>query len=310
MGEGLIIRGGNAVNSDLTATPTDVLTGGKFYGAGSDEIQTGSIEDNGTITHKLPVNSTYTIPAGYHQNGEVYQDIQIIDGNVTVSPTAQGTSAGLKGKFFNSDVIVSGIENLIPENIKAGAFVGTVEGTWQGFVNGDPLQPYWYGLFAPGQTGRLIYNRNPTGSDLTEVSWSNDDPETGGKNLSFRSLGYSGHVTSRNYPAIRFENPIEMDGVTSITVEYILPDHSAGDYTWLILGENPVNQITNDNSWDIDPAIGAHEIHLIPYKNTYGTHTFSISNAHLYHYVYFGIGVAQGSTQGRFMFIRSIKLNK
>lgn len=310
MGEGFIIRGGNADLSDLTALPSDVVENQKFYGAGSEEIQDGAVKNNGSIKYKLPINATYTIPGGYHEQGEVYQDTQIVTGDIIINPQQGGSAAGIKDKFFNSDVIINGIENLVPENIKAGIFIGTVEGKWQGFVNGDPLQPYWYGLFAPGQTGRGILNRNSSGSNYPDhrYNWSQPDSETEGEYIWFRSMPDS---SARSYPAITFDVPIEMEGVKSVTICYSLPDHSANSYTWLILGEKAVNQITNDNSWTISPNMGANESFALPGTNElWSTLTFNISRAALYRYIYVGIGVAQSSSQGRFMRIRYIKLNK
>ncbi|SET70886.1 hypothetical protein SAMN05443270_1058 [Lacrimispora sphenoides] len=314
MGEGFIMRGGNADLSDLTALPSDVVENQKFYGVGSEEVQDGAVKNNGSIKYKLPINATYTIPAGYHDQGEVYQDTQIITGDIIINPQEGGSAAGIKDKFFNSDVVVNGVENLLPENIKAGVFIGTIEGTWSGFVNGDPLQPYWYGLFAPGQTGRMIANRNtPVGDyQLTYVNWSKDDTETGGEYIWFRSDSTAATSGSaRNYPAITFKVPIEMAGVKSVTICYKLPSHSANSYTWLVFGEKEVDQITNDNSWTISPNVGAYEKFVLPATgDVFGTQTFSLINAASYHYIYVGIGVAQSNSQGRFMMIRYIKLNK
>lgn len=309
MSDGFIIRGGGADTSELTALPSDVAENQKFYGSGSDDVQNGILKVNGIVRHKLPVNGAYTIPAGIHEQGEVYQDIQTVTGNIIIDPAQGGSAAGIKDKFFNSNVIVNGVENLLPENIKAGVFIGTIEGTWRGFVNGDPLQPYWYGIFAPGQTGRGIVNRNSSGSSYPDLryTWSQPDSETEGEYIWFRSMPDS----TGGYPAITFDVPIEMEGVKSVTICYRLPDDSANSYTWLILGQNSVNQITNNNSWTISSNIGSYEVFVLPGSNDlWVTRTFTVNNAAAYRYIYVGIGVANSSSQGRAMRIRYIKLNK
>ncbi|WP_143322573.1 hypothetical protein [Clostridium sp. HBUAS56010] len=314
MGDGFIIHGGGTDTSELTAEPSDVAESQKFYGAGSDDISEGVLKDNGSIRYKLPVNTTYTIPAGFHGQGEVYQDTQTVEGDIIINPTPGGSSSGIKDKFFKSNVIINGIENLVPENIKKGIFIGEIAGEWEGYVNGELLQPYWYGIFAPGQTGRLIDNRNPaTGSSISfpSVTWYADDPETGGKVILFSSPPKSSAGNGNVYPAIRTETPVEMEGVRSVTICYSLPNHSANEYTWIVLAENSSYQVTKDNSWTISPELGAHENFSLPATgNAYGTQTFILNNAAAYHYIYIGIGVAPTTSQGRFMRVRYIKLNK
>lgn len=77
---------GSIVPSTLTATRDDVLSGKTFGGAGSDEMQTGSMENNGTRYATLtPSAPTYSIPRGYHDGGG---KVSILTETKSVTPTA------------------------------------------------------------------------------------------------------------------------------------------------------------------------------------------------------------------------------
>lgn len=97
MAEALLLKsgGGGGVDCDAaTVRPEDVLSGKTFGGKDNDELQTGTMVNNGAKTASLNCGGSYTIPAGYH-NGS---------GKVTANSLASQTSANaaagdiIKGK--------------------------------------------------------------------------------------------------------------------------------------------------------------------------------------------------------------------
>ena len=85
MAECLLLKaGGGGVDCDAaTAMKSDVLAGKTFGGKDSDELQGGSMPNQGAKTATLAAGGSYTIPAGYH-NGS---------GKVTANSLASQTSA-------------------------------------------------------------------------------------------------------------------------------------------------------------------------------------------------------------------------
>ena len=96
MAECLLLKaGGGGVDCDAaTAMKSDVLAGKTFGGKDSDDLQTGTMVNNGARTASLNCGGSYTIPAGYH-NGS---------GKIIANSLASQTSANaaawdiIKGK--------------------------------------------------------------------------------------------------------------------------------------------------------------------------------------------------------------------
>lgn len=316
MGECLIKRTGGIIDvSGLTATPGDVADGETFLGHGSDSEQTGTMKSNGKISKILAANETYTIPSGYVDSGStVTQNIER-QGAVTIDPTVAGQTIAVGGKYMTGKLTVNGVDNLFPENIKNGVAIGTVQGTWQGYVNNDPLTPYWYGVFAPGQTGTLITNRSPNSGTLGSqgIDWNSGNANPDGEFIFMYSSATS---DNSRYPALRFNIPIEMEGVKSVSIMYALPSHSANSYTWIVLAEKQVSNVTGGSTWNLSESnLGAYQSFVLPATfnsgdRVWSTKTFALSNAARYKYIYVGIGVAASSSQGRNIAVKYIKLNK
>lgn len=306
MAECLIEKSGGAVDVDgLTATPGDVLSGETFYGAGIDDIQAGMIVDHKQRRQKIGINESYALPAGaYLPGGYVYQEIQT-QGTTEVTPVASGSSAGVYNKYMTGNVIVKGIENLKPENIRMGAVVGDISGTWQGYVNNSPLTPYWYGIFYPGQSGTIVRSVSvPEASvDWYYQSQSSDHP-----------FIYITSIKQGITPAIGFTNSITLDGVRSVTVGYALNDRSADERTRIMLTENYSDTLFN-NSWQsIDSSLGYYEMYTL--SSTGATDlgvfkevTFQISNPTRLHFVYFTIGVTSSSTYKPTLAVHYVRFN-
>lgn len=111
MAECLLLKaGGGGVDCDAaTAMKSDVLAGKTFGGKDNDELQTGTMVNNGAKTASLNCGGSYTIPAGYH-NGS---------GKVTANSLASQTSANaaagdiIKGKtsWVNGSKVTGTLED-------------------------------------------------------------------------------------------------------------------------------------------------------------------------------------------------------
>ena len=64
MGNCLIVRKGS--QPEGTATASDVLSGVTFQSANSDELQTGTMTNNGAVVANVYAGDDYYIPKGYH----------------------------------------------------------------------------------------------------------------------------------------------------------------------------------------------------------------------------------------------------
>lgn len=134
MAECIVLKGGNGADLDVvTAGKPDVLAG-KVIVDKDGEPLTGTMSDRGAISTSLGINSTYTIPEGYHNGlGKVTQTIATMGGQ-TVNPTASQQIVSTNGKYLTGNVTVNGVSNLTAANIKKGVNVGGTTGTFEGYV--------------------------------------------------------------------------------------------------------------------------------------------------------------------------------
>lgn len=308
----LLLRktGGSTVDlGQLTAVPGDVAQNAKFYGAGSDDVQSGSLSA-GWFEKELEANGSFTRPAGIvSKDSCVYQQLPQ-QGAMSIHPVSGGSFAGVQGKYMTGDITVGGIDNLIPGNIRGGAFIGSVAGTWEGFVNNDPLTPYWKGIFAPGQIGELMYNRPATSTyeGRATIDWQHGNANPDGQYIKMKSDSLGANNTTI-YPAFRFVVPIEMVGVKSVSIMYRLPADSANSYTWMVISQGTDYYVAEKN-WSIRADLGAHEKFTIPASEGWVTRTFPINSANQYHYIHVGIGVAPSKNWDRNIDVKFIRLYK
>lgn len=304
-------QGGTVVDFDgLTATAQDVEAGEKFYGGGSEDIQTGTLKKNAQIKKKLGANESYAVPTGIIPAGSyVYQDITKKNA-MSIMPKSYGSTAGVKGCYMNGNVTILGIENLTPENVRAGITVGTVPGEFHGWVNNDPLTPYWRGIFAPGQSAVFCLNRYDTGGGYIErVDWKAGEEAPDGYHIS---------VTTEEggYAGFRFVTPLELEGVKSVSIMYALDDSLANNYSRLVLTEENYGSgaaALSSGSWAIREEFGEYETFVLPGTGgsaTFKEKTFAISNASKYHFVTVGVGVRATSSRFSRIRVRYVKFNK
>lgn len=136
MAEALILKSGSRLDdSELSAIPKYVRSGKTFYGAGSDDVQNGSMPTISKITRKMGINESYTFPEGFHGGQDTFtQDIATQAGPV-IEPSAGGQTVAVTGKYLTSNTTVRDIENLRPEVIKKGVKIADITGTFEGFVD-------------------------------------------------------------------------------------------------------------------------------------------------------------------------------
>lgn len=312
MGECIIKRQGGAVDvSDLTAAPADVVAGEKFYGSGTDEIQTGTQKNNGKISKVLAANETYVIPAGYVDAGSSVTQNIVTKGEMTVNPVANGSLLNISGKYMTGDIVVTGVDNLKPENIKKGAFIGSIAGTFEGYVNTDQLTPYWYGVFPPGQTGfydsAIYQNLSNTGPNFSDMVYSQISVDwqypvnDGRKGNCIKIEGeHIGGYASNVAPYITFNKQINVYECKSVTICYTLPA-KAYDQTLsvLVLSQNKPGVFSEGTVFEPTPSrddlvcskiLGLYESFHLDYSNNadeWITKTYTIQNPSKYNYISF-----------------------
>ncbi|MDW2799905.1 hypothetical protein RZO55_20240 [Clostridium boliviensis] len=125
--------GGGADLEMVTAERPDVLTGKVIVDKDGNPLA-GTMPDNGAVNQSLGINSTYTIPKGYHNGlGKVIQNVASMAGQ-TINPTASQQTVSSSGKYMTGNVVVNGVSNLTAANIRKGVNVGGVVGSFQGYV--------------------------------------------------------------------------------------------------------------------------------------------------------------------------------
>lgn len=111
----------------ITTTSSDMLAG-KVGVDKSGVPVTGTIPVLGAVNQSLAINSTYTIPPGYHNGqGKITQSIATM-GAQTINPTAFQQTVSSSGKYMTGNVVVNGVSNLTAANVKKGQTVGGTAG--------------------------------------------------------------------------------------------------------------------------------------------------------------------------------------
>ncbi len=117
---------GNATASDLLSGKTASVDAGDIV---------GTMPDRGAVNHSLPINGSYTIPAGYHNGiGKVTQSITTKGAQTYTPGTANQTIAA--GQYLSGAQTISGSANLLAGNIKSGVNIfGVIGSLIEGYAN-------------------------------------------------------------------------------------------------------------------------------------------------------------------------------
>lgn len=204
----ILMTGGSGGGADLdvvTATPPDVLASKVIVGADG-EPKTGTMQNNGAVAYSLPINGSYTVPAGYHNGGgKITQSIPVFGGQ-TVAPTKSQQTISCSGKYASGNVVV----NPIPANFVdlTGGRVGFNMGTFQSPLDGG-------------------------------VSCENDD----GKNVKFRGVVYNNVfdatgilievVDVDKYAVLFCNHSVNLTGVSRVELEVQMYGYTKTEVTIL-----------------------------------------------------------------------------
>ena len=118
-----------------TAVSSDIL---KLYDGWSngDHLE-GSIVNNGAISQSFSVNTSYTIPQGWHNgSGKVTQTLAV-QGAVGITAGTGNQTVCSAGKWTTGEQWVWGNGNLVPWNIKNGVEIFGVWGNFTGWVDNN-----------------------------------------------------------------------------------------------------------------------------------------------------------------------------
>ena len=117
--------GGGVRSSDVTASAADILSGKTDLTAQSDdEVVQGTMPNNGTVNHSLPINGSFTIAQGYHSgSGKVTQSITTKAAATYYATTSDQTIAA--GQYLSGAQTIKKLTqtNLSGGNIKPGVTV-------------------------------------------------------------------------------------------------------------------------------------------------------------------------------------------
>lgn len=135
MADCILFGGGTVIDETmLTSTPQDVRNGVKFYGSGTDQIQTGELAEVSARVYDLPLNGRQQIPKGIHNGNVIVRQTGIaVFAGETVYPTDQPKTVQTKDKFAERDIYVAPLAGLTPGNIKKDVVIMGVKGTYEGY---------------------------------------------------------------------------------------------------------------------------------------------------------------------------------
>lgn len=121
--------GGGVTSDDVTARRADILAGKRNIASDSnDEIVEGTMPDS-TVSHALPINGSFTIPAGYHDgSGTVSQSITTKAAQTYYATTSDQTIAS--GQYLSGAQTIKKLTqtNLTGANIKPGVTISVNNG--------------------------------------------------------------------------------------------------------------------------------------------------------------------------------------
>lgn len=174
MANAIIERGGGVGVDcdDATATTAQVLTGYTFGGSASDEIQNGSMPNQGKQTYTINTNGgVYQIPQGYHNgSGKVTYTLPSDNGGKTFTPTAAAQTVNLSGKYLKANDTVLGSSNLTAGNIVKGKTIWGVAGS---FVNIASVSRVYNGSSFSGFLSDGVVNAPTANGQQIHSYWGN-----------------------------------------------------------------------------------------------------------------------------------------
>lgn len=146
------------LNPDTTLAASQALSGQTYLKWNPQtklfEKNTGSMPNKGAVNYSLPINGSYTIPAGFHNgSGKVSQSIPTKGAQTYTPGTTNQTIAA--NQYLTGPQTIKGDPNLRPENIKKGVSIMGIIGTHDGFVPG-PMDIYNRGSWGSGYSSNNV----------------------------------------------------------------------------------------------------------------------------------------------------------
>ena len=275
----LLKTGGGVDTSELTATENDVVSPYTFYGKDDEAKDTGGVTNKGKKTHTLAANGTYAVEEGYYESITVNQSLATYAG-ATVNPGKNAVVLPTKNKYVTGNVVLNSIKNLIPSNIKKGEYVGGVgPGTWEGYVNVDPLTPYYYGAFNGIQSiTAILYIQAGGGTPAVELEKDAIFLET--HNLITRG--------------IVFDEPIDITDLKKLTLTVNAAFDTRTPRWQVIIAENKYDKWmvdqTGEPTYELGEVYYSHKFNDSSEEHFAGDKELDISDAEGRGYLYIGVG--------------------
>lgn len=217
----------------LTANSHDVLQGKTFIG--KDGIQkNGEIVNRESPTVLLGLNGNVSLPSGKYSGGKVLQSIPTM-GEMRIMPGNETITVPTKDMYMTGDIIVEFLNNLTPENIKEGEYVGGVgPGTFKGYVVTSPNVFYYRGTFAPGQS----LEDYPRYDNTRKLSRTDTD-----RDIQFYASA-GGSINSFTV----FSLPIDVTALNKVKFQIVNRGLSSTDEQNSVIAILSRNKFTNENN--------------------------------------------------------------
>lgn len=130
MAECIVLKGGGADLDAVTAGASDVLAGKVIVGSDGEPLTgTLALSGNATAGQVLAGSTFYNTDPKNKLTGTISSL-----GGQTINPSASQQTVSSSGKYMTGNVVVNAVSNLAAANIKKGAVVGGVTGTFEGYV--------------------------------------------------------------------------------------------------------------------------------------------------------------------------------
>ena len=120
-----------------TAAASHILSGYNAWVNGS-KIN-GSMVNRGNISHSLPANGSYTIPAGWHAGGGVVNQSLAFHWGGIYTPNTANQVICWANWYAAGNIVVAGNGNLVAGNIRNGITIFGIRGTFSGYVDSNVL---------------------------------------------------------------------------------------------------------------------------------------------------------------------------
>ena len=98
----------------------------------------GNMPNRGNISHSLPANGSYTIPAGWHAGGGVVNQSLAFHWGGTYTPNTANQVICWANWYAAGNIVIVGSSALTAGNIRNGVWIFGVLGTWTGPISDTP----------------------------------------------------------------------------------------------------------------------------------------------------------------------------